>query len=190
MRPNPSITSTSSLENIELNNIGEITDKVLKNHITAVKIMKKQFLTSNFVRETGQMVDQEDMILFLEEFVKISYFLQAVAATYKDVQVTTTKLVNEVETHVCKILDKMVVDGHALLELQGGINARKSLESKNQLQRIMRVIQVASNYEIQAFLVHPAIQAILKTHGMSEISDNLHGGLILKIQGVRKFRKY
>ena len=71
-------------------------------------------------------------------------------------------------------------NGHALLELQGGINARKSIDSRNQLDRIMRVIQVASNYEIQAFLVHPAIQAILKTHGMSEISDNLQGGFVAR----------
>ena len=152
-------------------------------------MMKTQYLDREFKRnpsgkiEDDKLTDQEDIVDFLEEFVKLHYFLQAIAAVNHNVAVTSQFLIAEIEKHVIKQLDAIVTDGHAMINLSRGIELSseeemdedkpkdKTAKFRDNIKRLMKVIRIASDYNISEFLAHKSILAILEAHGMGTIGD-------------------
>ena len=164
----------------------EKEDAMLWNYIKMIRMMKTQYLQKEFKRSASgkekdddSLTEQEDIIDFLEEFVKLHFFLQAIAAVNHDVAVTSQFLIAEIEKHVIKQLDAIITDGHAMINLNKGIKLNRkheidqdptTEESRKNIDRLMDVISIASDYNITEFLAHRSIQAILKAHGMVTIS--------------------
>lgn len=116
------------------------------------------------------------MVEFLSEFINI--YIRVLAFSKKKfteinsnvIKVWFDEVLKQLENHVCTELDKIVSDGEALLILQGEFRYEFDKVEDHKFDHIMKVIYIASNYNINKFIAHKAIQSILKNHGMVTVT--------------------
>ena len=153
-----------------------VTSKTSKSNVNSdTKLDNKLNRNVGGVGLENSLTDKNDMVAFLEDFITLHYFLSGIVCHYPEIKVSPENVQKIIVKHVCKQLDAIVEDGHALIELLGGdIYKYKATKAPNFFTfRMLTVIYTASNYDIREFIVHPAIQSVLNNHGLAEVLRQL-----------------
>ena len=105
---------------------------------------------------------------FLEDFIDVHFLLSAASCEFPALVQSIHVKANLIIKHVCKELDYVLENGKILLLIHKDI-----IDKSADLDFFLRVVQIASIYDIEAFLHHPVVQAILTDHGMKTIHDDV-----------------
>ena len=120
---------------------------------------------------THEPLDINYITEFFDEFIQFYVKIIGSSKEFPAIKVWFDKILYDLETHICLELDKILKDGHSLLVLQDEFKYDYDDDQidTQMFDQIMKVIYIASNYNIEKFVSHKVIQSILKNHGMNTL---------------------
>ena len=120
---------------------------------------------------THEPLDINYITEFFDEFIQFYVKIIGSSKEFPAIKVWFDKILFDLETHICLELDKILKDGHSLLVLQDEFKYDYDDDQidTQMFDQIMKVIYIASNYNIEKFVSHKVIQSILKNHGMNTL---------------------